>query len=128
MYFHTGVRYQRGRGLGSLFGGLLRGFAPLAKMGLSAGKRLLQSDLAKNIGNTLAETGRKAVTNLAADFLEGKNVAQTAQEELSEARKKIASTLRGSGYRRKRKKTSCQTKICSKKRSRKSYNLLDDDD
>lgn len=128
MYFHSGVRYQRGRGLGALFGGLLRGFAPLAKMGLSAGKRLLQSDLAKNIGSTLAESGRKAVTNLAADFLDGKNVAQTAQEELSEARKKIASTLRGSGYRRKRRKTSCQTKICAKKRRGKKYNLLEDDE
>ncbi|MGL6007344.1 hypothetical protein [Aeromonas sobria] len=114
--------------MGALFGGLLRGFAPIARMGFSAGKRLLQSDLAKNIGSTLAESGRKAVTNLAADLLEGKNVAQTAQEELSEARKKIASTLRGSGYRRKRKKTSCQTKICSRKRSKKSYNLLEDDD
>lgn len=127
MYFHTGLRYQRGRGLGALFGGLLRGFSPLARMGINAGKRLLQSDMAKNIGSTLAESGRKALTNIASDLLEGKNVAQTAQEELSEARKKIASTLRGSGYRRKRKKTSCQTQICSKKRSKKSYNLLEDD-
>lgn len=127
MSFHTGVRYQRGRGLGALFGGLLRGFAPLARMGLTAGKKLLQSNLAKNIGSTLAESGRKAVTNMAADFLEGKNVAQTAQEELSEAKKKIASTLRGSGYRGKRKRSSCQTQLCSKKRSKKKFNLLDDD-
>lgn len=39
MNFHAGARYQRGRGLGALFGGLLRGFAPLAKMGFNAGKK-----------------------------------------------------------------------------------------
>lgn len=124
MNFHTGARYQRGRGLGALFGGLLRGFAPLARMGLSAGKRLINSDVVKNIGSTLADSGRKAVTNIAADFLEGKNVAQTAQEELAETRKRLASTLRGSG--KKRKKKSCQSSLCSIKKRRR-YNLLDDD-
>jgi hypothetical protein len=126
MNYHSGLRFQRGRGLGALFGGLMRGFAPLARLGLNAGKRLLQSDLVKNIGSTLAESGRKAVTNIAADLLEGGNVANTAQEELNEARKKIASTLRGSGSRRKRKK-ACQKSICGVKRSKGAFNLLYDD-
>lgn len=123
MNFHAGARYQRGRGLGALFGGLLRGFAPLAKLGLNAGKRFINSDLVKNIGTTLADSGRKAVTNIAADFLEGKNVAQTAQEELAETRRKLAGTLRGSG--KKRKKKSCQTSLCAINKKKK-YNLLDD--
>jgi hypothetical protein len=127
MNYHSGLRFQRGRGLGALFGGLMRGFAPLARLGLSAGKRLLQSDAVKNIGSALAESGRKAVTNIAADLLEGRNVAESAQNELDDARKKIASTLRGSGYRRKRKK-SCQKKICGAKKNRGSFNLLDDDE
>jgi hypothetical protein len=130
MNFHAGARYQRGRGLGSLFGGLLRGFMPVLNMGLSAGKRILQSDMAKNIGSTLLDSGSKAVTNMAADLLEGKNVATTAQDELNNARKKIASTLRGSGY--KRKKRSCETSVCkTNKRKRpnknKKFNLLEDD-
>lgn len=126
MNYHSGLRFQRGRGLGAIFGGLMRGFAPLARLGLNAGKRFLQSDLAKNIGSTLADTGRKAVINIASDLLEGKNVAQTAQEELDEARKKIASTLRGSGYRKRRKK-SCQKSICGAKKRKGAFNLLDDE-
>jgi len=127
MYYHAGARYQRGRGLGALFGGLMRGFAPLLKSGFAVGKKLLSSNLAKNIGNTLLESGTHAVKSLTADLLEGKDVSATAQEELNEAKKKIASTLRGSG--RKRKK-SCQKSICAvkKRRQRKtSFNLLEDD-
>jgi hypothetical protein len=129
MNFHAGARYQRGRGIGSLFSGLLRGFMPVVNYGLAAGKRLIQSDFGKNIGSALAETGKSAVKNIAADLLEGKNIANTAQEELTNARKKIASTLRGSGNKRKRK--SCQKSICaSNKRQRKTktnFNLLEDD-
>lgn len=124
MNFHAGARYQRGRGLGAIFGGLLRGFAPLARMGFTAGKKLLNSDLVRNIGSTLADSGRKAVTNIAADFLEGKNVSESAQNELSEAKRKIASTLRGSG-KTKRKKKSCQKTICTSKKGK--FNLLNGD-
>jgi hypothetical protein len=126
MNYHSGLRFQRGRGLGALFGGLLRGFAPLARLGLNAGKRFIQSDMAKNIGSTLLDTGKKVVTNIAADLLEGNNVAESAQDELNEARRKIASTLRGSGSRRKRKK-SCQKSICSSKKQKVAFNLLEDD-
>ena len=126
MNYHSGLRHQRGRGLGALFGGLMRGFAPLARLGITAGKRFLQSDVAKNLGSTLLESGRNAVKNLAADLLEGGDVKQTAQNELEDARRKIASTLRGSGYRRKRKK-SCQKSICGSKKKKGSFNLLEDD-
>jgi hypothetical protein len=130
MNYHAGARYQHGRGLGSIFGGLLRGFMPVLKTGLGFGSRFLQSDMVKNIGSTLLDSGTKAVTNMAADLLEGKNVANTAQEELNNARKKIASTLRGSGY--KRKKRSCNTGACStnkrkKPNKNKKFNLLEDE-
>lgn len=124
MNFHAGARYQRGRGLGALFGGLLRGFAPLAKMGFNAGKKIINSDLVKNIGSTLADSGKKAITNIAADFLEGKNVSETAQHELNEAKRRIAGNLRGSG-RNKRKRKSCQKSICGAKKGK--YNLLNGD-
>jgi hypothetical protein len=126
MNYHSGLRFQRGRGLGALFGGLLRGFAPIARLGLNAGKRFFQSDMAKNIGSTLMDTGKKVVTNLAADLLEGRNVSENAQEELNEARKKIASTIRGSGSRKRRKK-SCQKRICGSKKRKGAFNLLEDE-
>ena len=113
MNFHAGARYQRGRGLGSIFGGLMRGFTPLLSKGFALGKKILSSDLAKNIGSTLLESGTHAVKNLTADLLEGNDVKTTAQEELNQAKKKIASTLRGSG--RKRKK-ACQKSVCSVKK------------
>jgi exonuclease VII small subunit len=126
MSYHSGLRYQRGRGLGALFGGLIRGFAPIARLGLQAGKSLLKSNVVQNIGRSLLDSGKQALTNVAADFLEGKDIKQTAQEELDEAKRKIASTLRGSGHRKKRKK-SCQPKICNVKRKKGSYNLFNDD-
>lgn len=128
MNFHAGARYQRGRGLGSIFGGLMRGFMPVLSKGLSIGKKILGSDIAKNIGGTLLDSGTRAAKNLAADLLEGKDVRMSAQDELNEAKKKIASTLRGSG--RKRKK-ACQKSICAVKKGRQrkktSFNLLDDE-
>lgn len=129
MNFHAGARYQRGRGIGSIFGGLLRGFMPVLSRGLSVGKKILTSDIAKNIGNTLLETGTRAAKNLTADLLEGNDVRSSAQNELNEAKKKIASTLRGSGKKRKK---ACQKSICAVKKRRgrgknTSFNLLEDD-
>jgi hypothetical protein len=37
--YHSGLRFQQGRGLGSIFGAILRGLKPIAKLGLNAGKR-----------------------------------------------------------------------------------------
>lgn len=125
MNFHTGLRYQRGRGLGSLFAGLFKGFAPLARLGFSAGKKLLSSDIVKNVASTAAESGKKALKNLAADILEGKDISSTAKEELLDARKQIANKLRGSGKKRKRKNT-IQPKAKSKTKIQKlKYSLLD---
>ena len=124
MNFHSGIRYQRGRGLGSLFSGLMRGFAPLARMGLQAGKRLINSDIVKNVGKNVLEHGKKALVGMAADLIEGKNVKENAQAQLNEARKDIANTLRGSGRNRKRKKPCI---IKCKPLKKKRFNLLEDD-
>jgi hypothetical protein len=95
--FHSGVRFQQGRGLGSIFGAIFRGLKPLAKMGLAAGKRFIKSDFAKSIGNTALDIGKTAATNMAVDLLEGKKLSDTAQEQLNEAKSKIASKLKGEG-------------------------------
>jgi hypothetical protein len=51
--YHSGLRFQQGRGFGSFFGSILRGLKPIAKMGLNAGKRFIKSDFVKKLGNDL---------------------------------------------------------------------------
>lgn len=124
MNYHMGSRYQRGRGIGSLFSGLIRGFTPIAKMGLNFGRKIVSSDLAKNIAGQALDTGKKMALNLAADLLEGKDVKESAQETLNETRKNIASTLRGGSCSRKRKKKMRHNKGHKKQLL---YNLLEDE-
>ena len=81
--FHKGVRVQRGRGIGSLFGGLFRAILPV-------GKKILKSSATR----ALKQQARKAAINIAADALEGKNVKQSAKERLQDARKDIAKSIR----------------------------------
>ena len=120
--FHSGIRFQQGRGLGSIFGAIFRGLKPLAKMGLSAGKRFIKSDFAKNLANTALDMGKTAATNMAVDLLEGKNIKDSAQEQLDEAKSKIAATLKGSGCTKKRKKKALKNTV---KQKIKKYSLLD---
>jgi len=104
MYIHKGDRFQAGRGIGGLFRGLFRGLKPLVSMGISTGKKILGSDLVKNVGRSALEMGKDALKNLAADALEGKDMKESLNKELDMAKSKIAQTIRGSGAR-KRKKT-----------------------
>ena len=115
--FHEGARFQRGRGIGSILGGLFRWLRPIASMGLNVGKKVLSSDLAKKLGNTALDIGKSAATNIAVDMLEGKAFKETASEQLNDAKKAIATTLKGRGRKRK-KKISC--KPCKKGR----YSLI----
>lgn len=119
MLFHSGLRYQRGGGFGSLFSSLFRSLKPLAKMGLSVGKKFLTSDIAKKIGSTALDVGKSAAKNIAVDLLEGKTLKDTAMEQLEDAKSKIAKTLKGSG-RKKRKNIS----HCTSNKKLK-YNLLE---
>ena len=125
MNVHTGLRFQRGRGFGSFFSGLFRGLKPLAQMGLSAGKKFLSSDLAKSIGTSALEMGKDALTNIAVDALEGKNLNESAQEQLEVAKSKIAQSLKGGGC--KRKKSSNHNHIKKIKNIKQlQYNLLNE--
>jgi hypothetical protein len=118
---HFGLRYQTGRGIGSFFSSSMRGLKPIAKMGLNAGKRLLQSDAMKKIGNVALDLGTDAAKNIAVDLLEGKKFSDTADEQLQTAKKKIASKLKeGSGSRKRKNK---KPGGCAKVKNAK-YNLL----
>lgn len=124
MLVHRGERFQSGRGIGSFMSGLFRRLKPLASMGLATGKKILNSQIVKDIGNTALDFGKDALKNVAVDILEGKNVKDSLTKELESAKTKIADTIRGSGRSRSRKrklKSSCSEVRANKKK----YCLLD---
>lgn len=124
MRFHQGSELQRGRGFGALFSGLMRSFIPIAKAGLKAGKRVLQSDFAKSLGSKALDVGKDMVKNIAADVLAGESFSNAASNEVDVAKKKISEAIRGSGRRsRSRKRKRIRTSIKGRKRLR--FNLLE---
>lgn len=124
MRFHQGAQLQRGRGLGSIFAGLLRSFFPIAKAGLNAGKRVLQSEYAKNLASKTLDIGKTLAKNVAANVLSGESLSNSASNELETAKKKLGEAIRGSGRKRKanHKKIKCSKKIC---KGNKRYCLLE---
>ena len=77
----AGARGQRGHGLGSLFGGLLRSAAPLIKRGaIALGKRTLRTGL-----------------HVADDVLSGQNVKKSAKRRAIEVGSDFLSKLLGNG-------------------------------
>ena len=125
MLFHKGERFQSGRGLGALFGGLIRTLKPLFSIGLSAGKKALQSQTAKSIGSTALDIGKQAVKNLAADLLEGRDMSESLNKELETAKTTIASKIRGSGRKRAINQSDNTLKdIFARGRKRGRYSLI----
>ena len=112
MNFHEGLRYQRGSGIGSFLSGMFRSLKPLARMGLSLGKRFMGSDMAKTLGNTALDIGKQSATNVITDLLEGVPLRETAQNQLEQAKSKISTAIKGGG--RKRKKKQKKTITCKK--------------
>jgi len=121
MFYHQGLRYQRGAGFGSLFSSLFRMLKPLASMGLKAGKQFVGSNFAKKAGSAMLDIGKDAAKNLLVDVLEGANVKESAVKQLNDAKTKIASAMQGSGRGRKRKKPIQSNKNCKKI----AYSLID---
>lgn len=120
MYYHSGLRHQRGAGIGAIFSGLFKMLRPLASMGLSAGKRILGSNLAKKAGATMLDIGKNAATNMVVDLLEGAPLKETAEKQLETAKSKIATAIKGGG--RKRKKNTKNKQVVCKKGV---YSLID---
>lgn len=118
MIIHRGERFQRGRGIGSLFAGLFRSLKPLFSMGLKAGKKFVESDTAKDIGKSALSIGKNAVKNIATDLLEGKKLSESLNKELDTAKAVVAAKLKGSGRRKRKIKFE---ENCKKKK----YCLLD---
>jgi hypothetical protein len=122
--YHSGLRFQQGRGLGSLFGSIFRSFKPMARFGLNMGKKFVKSDFAKNLASNFLDIGKTAATNMAVDVLEGKNFKDSAQEQLEDAKTKIATTLKGGSCKKRRKKRKALLSDITPNKKLK-YSLLD---
>jgi len=128
MIYHAGPRVQRGRGLGAILSGLFRSFAPVARLGLNLGKKLISSPLAQRVGSTALEAAKKSAASIAADAIAGNSIKESAQRELRDAKEKIATTLRAGRKKKtfeavKRLKRNKPKKIVKEKKSK--YCLLD---
>ena len=73
----AGRRYQRGHGLGSIFGGLFKAAMHLLKKG------------AKTLGREALITG----LNIAGDVVQGRNIKQAAEARLNKQDKTYSSKL-----------------------------------
>lgn len=122
MLLHRGDRYQAGRGIGSIFSFLFRGLKPLVSMGLKAGKKVLTSDLAKQVGSTAMDIGKSTLKNVVADVIEGTSPNDSLNKGLETAKSSIANQIRGSGRKRRRKRSHCKPHKTSK---RVKFSLLD---
>jgi hypothetical protein len=140
--YHLGCSVQRGQGLGSIIKALGKRLIPIARVGVNAGKRVLQSDFAKHIAKKSLSVGadilKDATKNIILDTINGdKDITQTAQIELENAKKKISDAIKGGDTtttttttrKRKRKSSSPKVAVVTTAAKRKrQYNLLDDDD
>ena len=70
---YAGSRYQRGHGLGSIFGGLIKAAMPLLKKG------------AKTLGREALKTG----LNIVGDAVEGKNIKEATTARLKSTGKTL---------------------------------------
>jgi len=119
MIVHRGDRFQRGRGFGSFFATIFRSLKPLMSMGLSTGRKILTSDVAKSIGRTALDIGKDTAKKVAVDVLTGKNVRESVDKGLEEAKEKIASKISGSGSRKRKRPPIKHHKL------NKRYSLFD---
>lgn len=106
---------QRGRGLGSIFSALARGFAPVARLGLKAGKSFISSPIGKKLGESALEIAKQSAVNIGTDILKGNNIKKSAKKELEAAKKKIATTLRGG----RKRKIDCSEEVKKTKKPKK---------
>ncbi len=133
MNYHSGYRFQKGRGIGSFFSGLMRFMKPIAMKGLNFGKKMITSDAAKQLGSSMLDIGKEAAKDVIVDVLEGKNFIDSSTEKLKDAKSKIAETLSqtirgsGSGCVRNGKRKLKETKS-NKKKKKVRYNLFEDEE
>ena len=98
--YFAGAQYQRGHGLGSLFGGLLRSVMPLLKRG------------AVDLGRGALKTGAR----IADDVLSGQNIKTAAKRRVTDA---VLSGLRAPPGKRIKRPTAKATVTAVKQRHKR---------
>jgi hypothetical protein len=137
--YHLGRNRQRGRGIGSIIRALGKKLIPIARVGVNAGRRVLQSELTKKLAAKSLSVGGEILKDVAKNtlinVLEGRGQTNTAQNELDNAKKKISEAIRGSGKKRRKKPKAPRHPKRRRTRRRQTaggcssnYNLLNDDD
>ena len=124
--FHKGDPFQRGSGLFSFFGRLLKKAVPAvkslfssAKTGVKeAAKAAIKSQTAQNLKDLALET----TGQLAIDALTGKDPSSTLQSAVGEAKGEVASALKEQIDRRRLKRTAANFKSSKKKKKKKKKN------
>ena len=110
MPYFAGRAYQRGHGLGSIFGGLFRAALPLLRRGaVAVGKQALHTG-AKIVGDVAH--GDNFKTSFKNRFEEG------ADELVAKAKRKMERMQEGGGKRRKQRGKGFQGKVKRRRKTR----------
>ena len=89
MNYHSGLRWQPGSGIGSLFSGIFRGLMPVAKSTIKTIGRVARSAPVKSVGKALKKEVTKAAVETAIEALEGQPVGRKAKQRLKSATRGI---------------------------------------
>ena len=89
MRYHRGPVVQQGAGLGSIFSGLIRTLAPVARIAIKSIGRIARSKGGKSVGRYLKKEATRAAIDTALDALDGKPVGKAAKNRLKSATKNI---------------------------------------
>ena len=89
MNYHSGLQWQRGSGIGSLFSGIFRGLMPVAKSTIKTIGRVAKSAPIKSVGKALKKEATRAAVETAIEALEGQPVGRKAKQRLKSATRGI---------------------------------------
>ena len=89
MNYHSGLRWQRGSGIGSLFSGIFRGLMPVARSAVKTIGKVARSAPIRSAGKALKKEATKAAVETALEALEGQPVGRKAKQRLKSATRGI---------------------------------------
>ena len=89
MNYHSGLRWQRGLDIGSLFSGIFRGLMPVARSAVKTIGRVARSVSIKSAGKALKKEATKAAVETALSALKGQPVGKKAKQRLKSATRGI---------------------------------------
>ena len=85
MNYHSGLRWQQGSGIGSLFSGIFRSLMPVARSAVKTIGRVARSAPIRSAGKALKKEATKAAVETALEALEGQPVARKGKQRLKSA-------------------------------------------